>query len=80
MPATQALATAGVLQEPATLSGQSLPSMITVERHGPLLVLTYGSKSAGGGLMSNVDSRSEPPGFVVYQGQRPIATGKFEFG
>ncbi len=71
---------AEVLQEPTTLDGKPLPPGVTVEHRGRLLVLTYGSKSAGGGLMPNVNPQDEAPGFVVWQGQRPIASGKFEFG
>jgi hypothetical protein len=79
-PAAESPPRAGVPQEPSPLDGKLLPPGVTVERRGRLLVLTYGSKSAGGASMSNVNSRDEPPGFVIYQGQWPIASGKFEFG
>jgi len=72
-------AMAGALQEPASLSGSPLQP-VTVERRGRLLVLTYGPRSAGGGLVSFTDPRGEPPRFAVYQGQRQIASGQFEYG
>jgi len=71
---------AGVLQKSATLSGGPLLAALTVERRGRLLVLTYGPKSAGGALSSNAGPRGEPPQFAVYQGQRQIASGRFEYG
>ena len=71
---------AGVPREPVVLHSESLPPGITVEHRGRLLVLTYGSKSAGGVLSPDVNPRDEPSGFVVYQGQRPIASGQFEYG
>jgi hypothetical protein len=61
-------------------SGDRLPSMITVEHHGRLLVLNYGSKPGSGALRASPAPRNEPPGFVVYKGERPIASGSFEFG
>ncbi len=74
-----ALATAGVPHEPASLSGGPLQP-VTVEHRGRLLVLTYGSKPGAGGLMSSTDPRGESPRFVVYQGRRQIASGQFEYG
>ena len=74
-----ALATAGVLHEPAARSGGPVQP-ITVEHQGRLLVLTYGPKPSAGGLVSFTDSRGEPPRFAVYQGQRQIASGQFEYG
>jgi hypothetical protein len=61
-------------------SGGLLQPTVTVERHGRLLVLTYGPKSADGGQLTTADPRGEPPGFTVYQGQRKIASGQFEYG
>ena len=74
-----ALATAGVLHEPAARSGGPVQP-ITVEHQGRLLVLTYGPKPSAGGLVSFTDPRGEPPRFAVYQGQRQIASGQFEYG
>jgi hypothetical protein len=54
--------------------------MVTVEHQGRLLVLNYGSKPGTGALMASPAPRNEPPGFVVYKGERPIASGSFEFG
>ena len=70
---------AGVLQEPAQLGdGPLLP--VTAEHQGRLLVLTYGPKPGAGGLASPISPRGEPPRFAVYQGQRQIASGQFEYG
>ncbi len=74
-----ALATAGALQEPATRNSGPLQP-VTVEHQGRLLVLTYGPKPTPGALMSFTDPRGEPPRFAVYQGERQIAAGQFEFG
>ena len=69
---------AGVLQEPAQLGdGPLLP--VTAEHQGRLLVLTYGPKP-GGGLMADQNPRREPRRFAIYQGQRQIASGQFEYG
>lgn len=75
-----ARATTGQRPEPVIVNSKPLPPGVTVEHRGRLLVLTYGSKSAEGGLMPNVNPQDEAPGFVVWQGQRPIASGRFEFG
>ncbi len=53
---------------------------VTIERHGRLLVLTYGPKPGAGGLMPSTGVRGEPPRFAVYQGQRQVASGQFEYG
>ena len=67
--------------EPAVVpSGAAASPMVTVEHHGRLLVLNYGPKPGSGGLMANPGPRGEPPGFVIYKGPRPIASGSFEFG
>ncbi len=69
---------AGVLQELVPLGdGPLLP--VTAEHQGRLLVLTYGLKSSGG-LMADPNPRREPRRFVIYQGQRQIASGQFEYG
>jgi hypothetical protein len=74
-----ALATAGVPHEPASLSGGPLQP-VTVEHQGRLLVLTYGPKPTGGLMVDPGPPRGESPRFVVYQGQRQIASGQFEYG
>ncbi len=71
---------AGVLQDPAPDGGGPLKPAVTAERRGRLLVLTCAFKSTGGGLSSNIGPRGEPPTFAIYQGQRKIASGQFEFG
>ncbi len=74
-----ALATAGVLHEPAARSGGPLQP-ITVEHRGCLLVLTYGPKPGADGSVSFTGPRGESPRFVIYQGRRQIASGQFEYG
>ena len=52
---------------------------VTVERQGRLLVLRYGTP----GRDVQSEPRSEPnrpPEFAIYQGQRKIASGQFEYG
>jgi hypothetical protein len=70
----------GVLQEPTDPGGALLQPAVTAERHGRLLVLTYGLRSARGGLSSNVGPRGERPTFAVFKDRRPIASGQFEYG
>jgi len=65
--------------EPGPDAGSGGPAL-TVERRGRLLVLTYGAGTAGGALAAGANPRKETPGFVVFQGLRPIAVGKFEYG
>jgi hypothetical protein len=72
-------ATAEAPQEPAPGGGGPLQP-VTVEHQGRLLVLTYGPKPTPGALMSFAGPRGEPPQFAVYQGQRQIASGQFEYG
>ncbi len=67
---------AGVLQEPAPVSSSPLQP-ITVEHRGRRLVLTYGPKP---GAPSFTGARGSAPRFAVYQGERQIATGRFEYG
>jgi len=74
-----ALATAGVQQEPASRSGGPLQP-VTAEHRGRLLVLTYGPKPGADGSASFTGPRGEPPRFAVYQGHRQIASGQFEYG
>jgi hypothetical protein len=69
-----ALAMAGVPQEPVADSASPLQP-VTVEHRGRLLVLTYGPKP---GAASFTGARGSAPRFVVYQGQRQIAAGRFE--
>ncbi len=74
-----ALATAEVPQLPAALSSSPLQP-ITVEHRGRLLVLNYGPQPGSGGLLTNPRPRGAAPGFAIFQGQRPIVTGRFEYG
>jgi hypothetical protein len=53
---------------------------VTVERQGRRLVLNCPSARRDSALFTPEGPREEPPGFAVYQGQREIASGKFEYG
>jgi hypothetical protein len=70
---------AGVLQVPAPHSAGPLQP-IAVEHRGRLLVLTCGPKPATGESASLTRPGGAPPRFAVYQGQRQIAAGRFEYG
>lgn len=59
--------------------GRSLDA-VTVERHGPLLVLTYGPRPAAGALRADPAPRGEPALFAIYRGHRKVAAGQFEYG
>jgi hypothetical protein len=82
--AAQSVASKSILvtgQGPAVLAvGGPLTNSVSTMRRGEDLVLSYQLLGAGGGYqMVNVD-RSKPPAFAVYQGQKQIAAGSFEFG
>ena len=74
-----ALATAEAIQGAPPL-GDSPLQPVTVEHQGRLLVLTYGPKPGAGALASPTSTRGESPRFAIYQGQRQIAAGQFEYG
>jgi hypothetical protein len=68
-------------QTAPVLSGQPSAGKpgVTVERQGRLLVLNYGVP----GEDAQSEPKSEPnspPGFAIYEGQRKIASGQFEYG
>jgi len=66
--------------KPAVLNvGAPLKQGVRVERWGRFLVLNYELLGVGGEKYTRVD-RSNPPTFVVYKGDRKIASGKFEYG
>ena len=68
-------------KRPAELTaGGPLTNSVTVSRRGTSLVLNYHLVGMGGSYqLGNLD-RSHPPEFTIYQGDRKIASGKFEFG
>jgi hypothetical protein len=49
-------------------------------RRGTYLALNYRLTGVGGGYQLVNQDRSHPPEFTVYQGDKKIASGKFEFG
>ncbi len=67
---------------PAVLDvGGPLTNSITASRHGQDLRLDYQLVGAGGETYQLVkQNRSQPPEFAIYQGDKKIASGKFEFG
>ena len=89
----EALASAGLVtmiseRTPALLRvGGPLTNSVSVNRRGKILLLNYELVGAGGVLVGaggayqlvNPD-RLHPPEFVIYQGDKKVASGKFEFG
>jgi hypothetical protein len=61
--------------------GGPLRHQISTQRRGPTLVLNYRLIGEGGSpyTLSSQD-RSKPPEFAIYQGDKKVHTGKFEFG
>jgi len=68
--------------KPATLvAGGPLTNSVTMTRRGGQLVLNYHLVGAGGKTYQFATTdRSKPPQFAVFQGDKKIASGKFEFG
>jgi len=61
--------------------GGPLTNAISVVRNGAVLSLGYRLVGAGGETYQlTSQDRLHPPEFVVYKGDRKIASGKFEFG
>lgn len=66
--------------KPAVLKvGAPLKQTVEVTRQGSLLLLNYKLLGAGGEPYTS-DSRSDPPAFTVYKGDKKIASCKFEYG
>lgn len=66
----------------ATLTlGGPLTNVVTVRRRAGTLVLGYELAGAGGATYRRVaEDRTQPPRFRVLQGDRELASGKFEYG
>jgi hypothetical protein len=62
------------------LAGGPLTNSVDVMRRGKYLALNYRLTGVGGGYQLVSQDRSHPPEFTVYQGEKKIASGKFEFG
>ncbi len=61
--------------------GGPLTNSLSATRHGQYLQLDYLLLGAGGQTYQLASqNRSAPPGFAVYQGEKEIASGTFEFG
>jgi hypothetical protein len=68
--------------KPATLvAGGPLTNSVTLTPRGGQLVFNYRLVGAGGETYQfGTTDRTKPPQFAVYQGDKRIASGKFEFG
>ena len=69
-------------QRPAVLAvGGPLTNCVSATRRGRNLLLSYRLIGAGGGEYWLVRASDwKPPQFAIYQGEKEIASGKFEFG
>jgi hypothetical protein len=68
---------------PAVLAaGGPLTNTVTLTRRGALLVLNYSVVGVGGEAyeVDGVRDYEHPPTFTIHQGDKQLATGKFEFG
>jgi hypothetical protein len=66
--------------KPAVLkAGAPLKQTVKVERQGRVLTLDYQLSGIGGEKYTASD-RSKPPTFTIYQGDKKIASGTFEYG
>jgi len=66
---------------PALLTvGGPLTNSVSVSREGRKLALNYRLLGAGGAYQMVSQDRSHPPEFAVYQGDKKVGSGKFEFG
>jgi hypothetical protein len=61
-------------------AGGPLTNSVSVSRRGKNLSLNYELVGAGGVYEMVNQDRTHPPEFTVYQGDRKVASGKFEFG
>jgi hypothetical protein len=67
--------------KPAVLTaGGPLTNLVSVSRQGRKLSLNYQLAGAGGAYQLVNQDRLHPPEFTVYQGDKKVASGKFEFG
>jgi len=68
-------------QRPAVLAaGGPLTNLVSVSRRGRNLALNYELVGAGGEYQMVSQDRAHPPEFTIYQADKKIASGKFEFG
>ena len=68
-------------KSPAVLTtGGPLTNSVSVSRRGKYLALNYQLLGVGGAYQLVDQDRSHPPEFTIYQGDKKVASGKFEFG
>jgi len=68
-------------KEPPRLAvGGPLTNSVSIQRQGKYLALNYELVGAKGPYELAIQDRSHPPEFAVYQGDKKVASGKFEFG
>ncbi|MGD0262299.1 MAG: hypothetical protein ABSD29_21235 [Verrucomicrobiota bacterium] len=66
---------------PAVLTaGGPLTNSVAIERRGRNLTMSYRLTGVGGLYQMVEQDRSHPPEFTIYQGDKKVASGKFEFG
>jgi hypothetical protein len=67
--------------KPAVLvAGGPLTNSVSVARQGKNLSLNYRLAGVGGAYQLVNQDRSHPPEFTIYQGDKKVASGKFELG
>lgn len=67
--------------KPTLALGGPLTNSVSIAKRGKTLVFTYELQGADGAVYSLANQdRAHPPEFVVYQGDRKVHSGKFEFG
>ena len=62
------------------MAGGPLTNSASITRQGRNLSLNYQLVGVGGAYQLSSQDRSHPPEFTVYQGDKKVASGKFEFG
>ncbi len=66
---------------PAVLAiGGPLTNSVSITRRGQNLALKYELVGAGGAYQMAIQDRSHPPELTVYQGDKKIASGRFQYG
>jgi hypothetical protein len=66
---------------PAVLrAGGPLTNSVSVNRRGKQLSLNYRLVGVGGVYQVANQDRSHPPEFAIYQGEKKIASGRFQYG
>jgi hypothetical protein len=66
---------------PAVLTaGGPLTNSVSISRQGRTLMLNYQLVGAAGGYQVSDPYRVHPPEFTVYQGDKKIGSGKFQYG